>query len=291
MKQEIIKTAQNIIQQRKLKAIQEYENKLNPYLSKAEFAEMFKDYTQIMIENAKKESNGEKVDRTVELRLKENFETMTQCSQPNFSCKLCNDEGYKNGEMCICLKKEISKQILKESGFESLESFENSIKTSGVLAPIYKKMQEWCNTKSAKNLIYIAGPTGVGKTYLIRSMANELIENGKVVKIVTAFNMNQNFKDFHKKQEEELLNKYLECEVLFIDDLGTEPIYKNVTVEYLYLVINERKMRNLPTIITSNLDMEDIRNRYDERIFSRIADRQTSINLYLNGDDQRLIKK
>jgi len=290
MKQEIIKSAQNIIQQRKLKAIHEYETKLSPYLSKAEFAEMHKDYVQIMIENAKKESEGQKVDRTVELRLKKNFETMTKCSQPNFSCKLCNDEGYKNGEMCICLKKEISKQILKESGFEKLESFESSIKTSGTFATVYQKMQEWCNTKSAKNLIYIAGPTGVGKTYLIRSMANELIENGKVVKIVTAFNLNQDFKDFSKKQDDELLNKYLNCEILFIDDLGTEPIYKNITIEYLYLVINERKMRKLPTIITSNLDMEDIRNRYDERIFSRIADRQTSINIFLDGTDKRLKK-
>ena len=151
-------------------------------------------------------------------------------------------------------------------------------------------MKEWCNKKSDKNLIYIAGPTGVGKTHLIKCMANELIENGKVIKLVTAFNMNQDFKEFKKTMNEDLLNKYLSPEVLFVDDLGTEPKYKDITIEHLYLVINERKMKNLPTIITSNLDLKDLRDVYDERISSRIMDRNSSINIYIDGDDRRLKK-
>ena len=144
--------------------------------------------------------------------------------------------------------------------------------------------------KSAKKLIYIAGPIGAGKTHLIKCMANELIENGKIIKLVTAFNMNQDFIEFKKTMNEDLLNKYLSPEILFVDDLGTEPKYKDVTIEYLYLVINERKMKKLPTIITSNLDLADLRDRYDERINSRIIDRNSSINIYIGGDDRRLKK-
>ena len=65
---------------------------------------------------------------------------------------------------------------------------------------------------------------------------------------------------------------------------------KDVTVEFLYLVINERKMKKLSTIITSNLDLKDLRDRYDERISSRIMDRETSINIYIDGEDRRLKK-
>ena len=149
-------------------------------------------------------------------------------------------------------------------------------------------MKQWCQSDFKKNLIYIYGPTGVGKTHLMKAMANELIERGKVVRLVTAFKINQDFKSFSKSFDDEILNKYLQTEILFIDDLGTEPLYKNVTLEYFYLVINERKMKKLSTIITSNLDLYDIRERYDERIFSRIMDSQTSIALNLIGKDKRL---
>ena len=116
------------------------------------------------------------------------------------------------------------------------------------------------------------------------------IENGKMVKLVTAFAMNQDFKSFQKEHDEDLINRYIYPEVLFIDDLGTEPKYKDVTIEYLYLIINERKMKKLPTIITSNLSLADLRDYYDERIYSRIVDRNTSITLYLDGVDRRIKK-
>lgn len=288
MKQEIISRALSIIQARRRTAESEYSNILSPLYEDENFVELNKKYTRLVIENARKEANGEPFDKNEELKLKTELDKLKNHATPNYSCKICDDVGYVNGHMCKCLKKEISSILLAGSGFDKLEKFEEAMKTSGQLLPTYHLMQKWCNSDFKKTLIYLSGPTGVGKTYLVRAMANDLIERGKVVRIVTAFAMNQDFKEFSKKHNDELLNKYIDCEVLFIDDLGTEPLYKNVTLEYLYLVINERKMRKLPTIITSNLDLGDIIERYDERISSRIVDRETSITILLQGNDRRI---
>ena len=291
MKQDVQRKALLVIQQRKRDALNDFEDKMKPLYENQEFIQLEKEWSRLMIENAKKEVNGEKTDKEKEEKLKNKLEALKKNIKPNFTCPICQDEGYLNGQMCKCLKKEISNVLMKDSGFEKLESFDNSAKTSGDLAPVYSLMKKWCHSDFKKNLIYIAGPTGVGKTYLIRSMANELIERGKVVKIATAYQMNQNFKDFSKTYNEAILNSYIDTEILFIDDLGTEPQYRNVTLEYFYLIINERKMRKLPTIITSNLDMGDLRDRYDERIYSRIADRESSITIYLEGEDRRIARK
>lgn len=294
MRLNLVKQAENILQQKKLNAENAFNLLMQPLLNDNAYIDLNKKRTQTIIENAKKESEGQKIDTTKLFQIDEKIKKLKEKyhlenAKIEYECNICNDNGYIDGNMCKCLKREISKILLEGSGFEKLEKFENSSKSSSNEV-LYSKMKEWCNKKSDKTLIYIAGPTGVGKTHLIKCMANELIENGKVIKLVSAFNMNQNFKEFRKSMHEEILNQYLSPEVLFVDDLGTEPKYKDITIEFLYLIINERKMKKLPTIITSNLSLADIRDIYDERIYSRIVDRQTSINIYFDGQDRRITK-
>ncbi|MBP3619991.1 MAG: ATP-binding protein [Clostridia bacterium] len=293
MKQEILTKAINRINSKKFKNQNDFEQKMASLYADADFINLHAKYKRIIIENAKNEVLGENVDKELEKSLENRiFELKKKHCVENVelthSCPLCKDEGYVNGDMCKCLKREISEILLTGSGFEKLENFECSIKTSGKLEPVYNLMQQWCKSDFKKSLIFLSGGTGVGKTHLMQCMANELIERGMVVKVVTSFQLNQDFKDFSKCYDDDILNKYLECEVLFIDDLGTEPVYKNVTINYLYLIINERRMKKRPTVITSNLLMSDLYDHYDERIYSRIADRRTSINILLEGEDKRL---
>lgn len=295
MKQDLVKQAQKIIKEKNFRAKNEYDFLMQPVYNDPEYISLNKEYTKLLIENSKKEVDGlpqnKEMEKILNLKLEEiKGKYGLKNKKIEYECKKCNDTGLVGNHFCTCLKKEISNLLLSESGFERLESFDNSVSTDKDTTKLFSLMKDWCNKNSAKNLIFISGPTGVGKTFLLRCMANELIERGKVVKIVTAFSMNQDFKEFKRRLNEEILNNYLTPEYLFIDDLGTEPKYKDVTIEFLYLIINERKMKKLSTIITSNLDLSDIRDIYDERIFSRIADRETSINIFLNGNDRRIQK-
>ena len=78
------------------------------------------------------------------------------------------------------------------------------------------------------------------------------------------------------------------ADLLVIDDLGSEPRYRNVTCEYLLLVLEERSSRKLSTVITTNLSPDDIMRQYNERIYSRMCDKRGSLFLPFTGDDLRL---
>ena len=297
MRQNLVKQAENILQQRKLNAEHAFNALMQPVYSDKDFEKLEKEKTKLTIENAKLEADGQKPDRKKLREIENKIEKIKEKyglkdEKIAYGCKICHDNGYIDGQMCKCLKKEISKILLEESGFTNLETFESAIKTCEPEQTMtYEKMERWCTKDSKYNLIYLYGNVGSGKTFLTKCMANKFIEDGKVIKLVTAFNMNQDFKEFKKTMNEDLLNKYLSPEVLFVDDLGTETKYKDVTIEYLYLVINERKMKNLKTIITSNLHPDNLLNQYDERICSRIFNYNSSLVFEMNSSfDQRLKK-
>ena len=139
----------------------------------------------------------------------------------------------------------------------------------------------------------ISGNTGVGKTYLLDSICNKLIEKNVVVNYYTAFALSDLFLKYRSSFNEAkagLLDGVLTCDVLIIDDLGSESNIKN-NEEYFYSLFNERLVKNKSTIITSNLDMEQLLYRYGERTFSRLCNKSNSVIIKINNKDLRLIKK
>ncbi|MBQ8844967.1 MAG: ATP-binding protein [Clostridia bacterium] len=303
MRQEIInKAISNLINKQK-----EINASIQQNLEKAfndkNFCETNKKYKQEMINNARKEANNENVDYSTQTKLEQeikdilkklNIESITYKD----NCEICHDTFDCNGKMCSCLKSEISNILIQESGFKKLKSFDEAkfdlYQNKEQIQKIFSKMKEWChNSIINKNLIFISGNTGVGKTFLMQCMAKELIDLGKIVYLTSAFSINQNLFNYRNfsNDSEISLNKYIDPEVLFIDDLGSETLRKNLTIENLYIIINERKIRNLPVIITSNLELSDLREIYGERIYSRIIDRDTSITLKIDGEDLRMKNK
>ena len=126
------------------------------------------------------------------------------------------------------------------------------------------------------------------------TISKKLLSKNISVMFLTAFALNNLFLKFHTtfdSSKSSILEQVLGCDVLIIDDLGSEPKYKNVTEEYMYLVTNERLSKNQSTIITTNLGLEGVLSRYGERTFSRLCNKQNSIILEIENSDIRLKRK
>ena len=300
MKNKVLEKAKKIIAERRFYAEKEANDYKIKALENTCFKQAYNDYITLVISNAK-HGLGETDESLNKRRLYEKVLKTLQIPyiEPNHFCKKCQDSGMIDGHFCECLIEEINNILKEESGFLSLEEFNNAnfnlFKNRDYMQTLYKKMKKWCYSNFDKTLIFIAGQTGVGKTHLMKCMANELIKRHKVVTLTTSFAMHQDFlksyssRDIDVKQA--LIDKYLSAEILFIDDLGTELRQPNITINFLYQILNERKLNKRPTIITSNLDLKDITDYYDERIFSRIVDKTTSVCLYIQGEDLRLKQK
>lgn len=228
-------------------------------------------------------------DESLSFRLKflETYGYPADYLDPKFECELCNDEGFdKNGKMCVCMKRALAIETYKTSGIGKLiekQSFDNfDLKyyeigkerdnMSEVLADC-KDYAENFSSKTSENLMFF-GTTGLGKTHLSTSIAKVVIDRGFDVVYTTAQDL---FADFETEkfsrgygaQQEDLTEKYFECDLLIVDDLGTE-FSNQFTVSCLYNLINSRINSEKPMIINTNLNHNDLRERYADRITSRL---------------------
>lgn len=214
--------------------------------------------------------------------------------KPVFECKLCDDTGYlESGERCKCYKQKIIENLydmsnikhrLKKENFSKFDlgAFSNEKYKEEKLSPrqnmsnILDACGNFClnfNDESPSLLFY--GTTGVGKTFMCNCIAAELIENGKTVIYQTASNLIEIIEE-HKfgRTDESQMNKenynYLfECDLLVIDDLGTE-LNNSFTNSELFNIINARMIADKKIIISTNLSLTDFAQTYSDRIISRI---------------------
>ena len=212
--------------------------------------------------------------------------------QPHYSCAKCDDTGYVNGAICSCLNEEVRKLIFAESNVtNSNHTFANAKETNAHNRAVYKKAQQVC--AEGKLNMLLTGNTGTGKTYLLTACANCCALENRSVLLLTAYTLNGMFLEAHLSDfatHQSIIDNLVDVDVLLIDDLGTENVYKNVTAEYFFSVLNERIARKKQTFISTNLTLTDIRERYDERIFSRLVDQSTTFVAELTGADKRIKK-
>ena len=299
MKPSVLERARHIIDLTRYENEQRANENKSKALCDPSFKSLYNEYVDTMIMQAKTSQDCSEKLKKLASEIDKKLKSLKIGSiEPIYSCKKCNDSGFVDGKYCSCLIKEVNNILIKESGYEKLEDFKDVkfdiFEDKEYMQSLYQKMQKWCHSNFEKNIIFISGNTGVGKSHLTRCMANELINENYVVFFTTSFAMHQDFVKSHMTRDLELknslLDRYLNADILFIDDLGTELRNPLITINYLYHVINERKINKRPTIITSNLDLYDLQDYYDERISSRIIDKQSSICLSIQGDDLRLKK-
>ena len=225
--------------------------------------------------------------------------------EPKYTCTSCKDTGYIDGQKCACLKSKINEKLIALSGLEitKLNTFDDydekmpsDPKHQELLGKIKKLLLDYVNSfpKNTRCNFIITGPTGVGKTFALECMTSEILKKGYTANFLTAFQMNSQFLKYHTcfdANKQSYLNLLLEPDLLVIDDLGTEPMLNNVTNEYLYLVLSERMLKHKSTVFSTNLDPNNLLDRYNERIFSRLTDKTKSILIKLDGDDLRRLKR
>lgn len=224
---------------------------------------------------------------------------------PNYECKLCEDVGFRSGGMCTCFKQKLHEEMIKQSGLgkNELATFNDYHSEIATNADQQKELEslknyflKWTDAfpNNKTKMVLITGKTGVGKTFLSECVARNIIDKGYLVSFVTAFGMNNLLLKYHSTfndTKSSYMDMLLDPDVLIIDDLGTEPILKNITIEYLYVILSERIRHNKATLITTNLSLEQIINRYGERIYSRIVNKQSSFITRIDGDDLRFKKR
>lgn len=299
-KQKLLSSIKQSFMVKRYKAQEECEEFINQLRDNPEFNSLYVVLTKKQLELAKTEL----LDQSLILKhdidnLKQkinNFLAINNIDQsklsPKYDCKICNDTGVAGGRICKCLLNELNLQLsLKASSQTEFKSFnqmkkeimdENDIKASEVL-------KTWClrYPNITKTNINIIGGVGRGKTFILECVTNELLQKGVLVVYKTAFEINELARLYHMGKSYDF-SDCLTCDVLIIDDLGTEPILKNVTKEYLYNLINIRQINNRPTFISTNLSLDNILSRYDERIFSRLVNKNLSLTISLQGEDKRL---
>ena len=139
-----------------------------------------------------------------------------------------------------------------------------------------------------RNLL-LTGAGGLGKTYLLNCIYARVCDRGLSAVRVTAFKLFESMRRQHMGDSESEFASLTEAPLLLIDDLGTEPMMRNITVEYLFLLLNERAAAKRHTVIATNLTATQLQERYGERVSSRLLDRSVCGVVQLRGKDLRTL--
>ena len=202
-----------------------------------------------------------------------------------YSCNKCNDTGYEGLNMCSCMKKALVKEAYNSSGLgkvlntQTFKNFDLSYydeKDRPQIQSIVEKSRQYVTDfgKPGKesNLLFI-GTTGLGKTHITTAIAKGVIDKGFDVVYDSAQNIIRAFEmERFEKNEQAIFEtqRYFECDLLIIDDLGTE--FKNsFTQSCLYNLLNTRINAGKCMIISTNIDTtQKLFEEYDDRISSRL---------------------
>lgn len=207
-------------------------------------------------------------------------------SDVKYECSLCNDSGFVDNKICSCMKRALVLAGFENSGLSelirvqdfdsfSLDYYKKNPKHYEIMKHNKEFLESYAESFDERTSpsILLMGGTGLGKTHMSSAVAKKVIEKGNDVFYTGAIDLfsrfeTQRFRSY-SYEESDTLERYFECDLLIIDDLGTELI-NQFSVSTLYNLINERISRKKPTIISTNMSQKDILQKYTDRIASRI---------------------
>lgn len=214
-----------------------------------------------------------------------------------YRCPICKDTGYVDNQKCRCLKQRLIEFAYEQSGLGTsydkenfdtfdLDRFSSVPAEPGGISPrdnmlqirdtVLRAVNSFSETSEMNFLFY--GTTGTGKTFLCNCIARELLERGYTVLYLSAYDFCIAMNDFRfrwrNESSDESASRLMElidtCDLLIIDDLGTEGT-TSFSVPDLLHCINKRIQEYRSTIISTNLNMQQIRKLYSDRLLSRIT--------------------
>ncbi len=223
-----------------------------------------------------------------------------------YDCEKCRDSGLTDeipARFCECFENAIRLRMfedgtmagLDEQNFrrfnEKLVISANSPEDASYIINVKKYCELYADyfPNNRKVNLVLSGPGGVGKTFLLNCIFARICERGFSGVRITAYRMHEVMrkKHFGTETDAESFESLIETPLLMIDDLGTEPMLKNITVEYLFTLLNERCAAKRHTVIATNLSPERIKERYGERVASRLLDASRGEVTCLKGSDLR----
>ena len=219
-------------------------------------------------------------------------------------CPHCGGSGYVGSSMCECLRELCRQEQKKElssllGGKESFDGFRLDlyptepdpnlgVSPRQLMERTFRRCRRYAREfgAGAPSLLFTGGP-GLGKTFLSACIARAVADNGFSVVYDTAGKL---FSDFEAVKfggnQQDLTRKYLQCDLLIIDDLGTE-MTTQFTQSVLYRVLNDRLLENRPVIVSTNLSDQALRQRYSAPIASRLLG-AFEVCLFLGQDIRQL---
>ncbi len=224
--------------------------------------------------------------------------------KPVYTCPHCADTGTVDGVPCACYTKLLKELALEELAREtplklcsfedfSLSAYSDKPDADGLIPreemeSIYEFCKGYAESFSADSpSLFLYGKTGLGKTHLSLAIAAEAIEKGFGVVYGTAQNLLTKLEKerFGRAEDIDTEALLLDCDLLILDDLGTE-FSTGFTVAEIYNIVNTRELCKKPTIINSNLDFSELKAKYTDRVTSRILGSYTV--LHFTGSDMRI---
>ncbi len=313
---EIVRRAEEVLESRRAAAQESYDRMINAARrADIRFIEIEKEMSDISAELAK--SVLQREGRSAVLRAKDKIDTLTkerdllltthglskETYKVQYFCKLCYDSGAKDGGgPCECYLAILKNQIYKSSVLASalssqrFDSFELSAysDTPG-LQGVSPRLMAKKNLEICKNFVanferqglglLMTGATGLGKTHLSSAIAKEIAGGGYSVQYDMAGNILRRLEDRRFGRTSEIdPDAYSECDLLIIDDLGSEYMGP-VTMSELFTLINTRLITGKKTIISTNYTLNELSQNYTQKFVSRLLDGYTI--LHFAGEDMR----